>query len=337
MNQTTELSDELSNRDTEQVQKRYEFVQEDTIQTTEGATLTRIRALVDIPAHNVKAGELGGYIESEKNLPHEANSWVFDRAQVFDNARVLDFAAAYDSAAVCGMAVVGGRARVERRAKVCGNTLISGNAVISGCAVVSDTAFVSGHAVVGEDAQVSGDSHVIGNAIVWGAARVRDEAQVSGLATVSGKAEIGGGAILSGHLSVSGDALIQGNVVVKGHCCITGNALIAKYSDLLILNLPSGQGSTLAAYRTKEHEVVVETENAVYPWDEYENCVPPEFSDPKYCYSMHGATVSLIAASFNLAVSRTICVTADYAEELAQRVLEEVRAELRLDEKGAKP
>ncbi|WP_025731562.1 hypothetical protein [Heyndrickxia ginsengihumi] len=37
---------------------------------------------------DVKAGELGGYIESDRNLSHNNNSWVYDNAVVFGNSKV---------------------------------------------------------------------------------------------------------------------------------------------------------------------------------------------------------------------------------------------------------
>ena len=49
--------------------KKYELVKSSKI-VYGGTTLYRIKALIDIP-NIVKAGELGGYIESEKNLSHE--------------------------------------------------------------------------------------------------------------------------------------------------------------------------------------------------------------------------------------------------------------------------
>ena len=51
-----------------------------------GMKLFRIKALVDFG--NVKAGDLGGYIEKEKNLSHNGNAWVSGNARVYDNARV---------------------------------------------------------------------------------------------------------------------------------------------------------------------------------------------------------------------------------------------------------
>ena len=46
----------------------------------------------------VKKGDFGGLIESENNLSHEGNCWVFVRARVSGDARV------YDDAVVGGAA-----------------------------------------------------------------------------------------------------------------------------------------------------------------------------------------------------------------------------------------
>ena len=48
--------------------------------------LYRIRATEDLPLHEVKQGELGGWIEKYENLAVYA--WVADEAKVFGNARV---------------------------------------------------------------------------------------------------------------------------------------------------------------------------------------------------------------------------------------------------------
>lgn len=45
-------------------------------------TLYRIRALRDIPAFDVKAGDLGGYIEKEENLSHDGNARVYGNADI---------------------------------------------------------------------------------------------------------------------------------------------------------------------------------------------------------------------------------------------------------------
>lgn len=64
--------------------KKYELTDE-TIMIG-GQILHRIRALRDFA--DVKAGDIGGYIENENNLSHEGNAWVSDEAYVSDKARV---------------------------------------------------------------------------------------------------------------------------------------------------------------------------------------------------------------------------------------------------------
>ena len=102
--------------------KKYEFVPGDTVKTTYGKTLTRIRALVNLPLHNVKIGDLGGYIESEKNLSHEGDSWVSGKAHVYNDAQVLVDAIVFGNARVLGTAGVYGKTRIHGDEHVLGKT-----------------------------------------------------------------------------------------------------------------------------------------------------------------------------------------------------------------------
>ena len=98
--------------------KKYEL----TGETKEigGKILHRIRALVDIPVHNVKAGDLGGWIEAERNLSQKGAAWVADEARVMDSARVTGKALVMGSAWVTGSARVMGEALVTDSARVTG-------------------------------------------------------------------------------------------------------------------------------------------------------------------------------------------------------------------------
>ena len=64
---------------------KYELTEE-TVVTPNGVTLHRIRALIDFA--DVKAGELGGFVEKLKNLDARVseNAWVSGNAWVFGNA-----------------------------------------------------------------------------------------------------------------------------------------------------------------------------------------------------------------------------------------------------------
>jgi UDP-3-O-[3-hydroxymyristoyl] glucosamine N-acyltransferase len=147
-----------------------------------GRKLYQIKALKDFG--NVKAGNLGGYIEKEENLSHDGNAWVYDSALVYDNAKVFDNAEVYsnawvhDSAKVYDNAQISGNARIFGNAKVCGYARILNNALIYDDTRVFDDAWVYGNA------QVYCDTHVYGNAKVFDNAEVFDNARVFGDAHV---------------------------------------------------------------------------------------------------------------------------------------------------------
>ena len=102
---------------------KYEFTGETKV--VSGVTLRRIRALVAIAAIGVNAGDLGGWIESEKNLSQVfGNAWVSGNARVFGNARVSGDAQVYGDARVSGNALVYGDARVYGDAQVSGNAWV---------------------------------------------------------------------------------------------------------------------------------------------------------------------------------------------------------------------
>ncbi len=53
-----------------------------------GITLSRIKALRGF--RNVKAGDLGGWVESELNLSHEGNCWIYNDAIVCNISRIFN-------------------------------------------------------------------------------------------------------------------------------------------------------------------------------------------------------------------------------------------------------
>ncbi len=107
-------------------QKKYELLKDDFIDWPP-SRLYRIRALRNFRDGAVKAGDLGGYIQSEKNLSHEGDAWVRDDAIARDEARVSEGALLFGSAHLCdraqlaGNAIVGGHVLVSGEARTTGN------------------------------------------------------------------------------------------------------------------------------------------------------------------------------------------------------------------------
>ena len=85
------------------MEKKYELTNETIIYFDH--ILYRIKAVRNFS--NVKAGDLGGFVEKEDNLSHKGDCWVYNNARVCDNAKV------------------------SKNARVCDDAIISGNAIIS--------------------------------------------------------------------------------------------------------------------------------------------------------------------------------------------------------------
>ena len=159
-----------------------------------GRTLYRIQALKAFL--DVEIGDLGGFVESEDNLSHDGDCWIYNNAKVYDTARVQhdvqihhdaeiygeanifhnaiisDFAKVYDHADVSGFANVGGDAQIYGNAWVCGGTFIRGNTKVLGSALVDGSSFVDDYCILEDgtfsDVNFAGHVHVNSNGDFFG-------------------------------------------------------------------------------------------------------------------------------------------------------------------------
>lgn len=117
--------------------KKYELT--DQIKTIgNGHMLRRIRALINIPRYSIKAGDLGGWVESEKNLSQDGYCWISGDARVAGNALVCEYAYVTGNVLVDGDAWVSDNARIKGNVRVGGNTRVSGYARVMGRAHVQN-------------------------------------------------------------------------------------------------------------------------------------------------------------------------------------------------------
>lgn len=139
-------------------EKKYELTEETVTTPNRFArrTLYRIRALRDIPRYGIKAGDLGGYVETEKNLSQTGNAWVGGDAWVCGDAQVLDDAQVSGNARVYGNAKVFGKAEVYSRARVFGDACVSGHAQVCNYACVLGDAWIEG-----ADTWVDGNAEIV--------------------------------------------------------------------------------------------------------------------------------------------------------------------------------
>lgn len=209
--------------------------------------LYRIRALKDFG--DVKAGDLGGYIESERNLSQKGDCWVYDKAKVTDEAKIYgnakikgyvvisDNAEVFDNAKVYDEAQVFGKAEVYGKAEVFGKAQVFGNTGIYNEAKVYDNALVFGKTEVYDNAQIYGYAQVYGNAKVYEQAQVYGESEVYDNAIIYNKAQVGDNAKVFGKAQVYGNAKVFEYTEISDDTKIIDNTIIENSKEIKVENV----------------------------------------------------------------------------------------------------
>lgn len=215
--------------------KKYEFTEDTKVYN--GRTLHRIKTLIDLPY--AKAGELGGWIESERNLSHDGNCFVYDEAIACDTSRVNDCARLQDNAIIQDSAIIMGHAVISDNAIICDTSWVGdfakvlGNAIVSDKSCVYDFAKVLDNAQIREIASISDFAVVRGNAIVRGTALVFENAIIRGESCVFENAIVGGDAFVMDSAMVGGNVSVRGRVDVKGDTFLSEDAVVTNPSDFV--------------------------------------------------------------------------------------------------------
>lgn len=235
----------------------------------QGNKLYRIKALKDFG--DVKKGDIGGYIESGKNLDQKGHCWVYGNAQVTQNANVSGNAKILDNAKVSDDSIVNGNAIVAKNAIIWGKSEISGRAEILGHSqlvgckvdgkakvnvlgllyecVISGNANIHGKpslhsTTITGNAEVYGECKIIGSTIS-GNAKVYDRCEIEkSEITDNAKAyqmcAIRKGVKLSGNAEVSGTSILVSDIEVTGKALINGTPWIDGSNGKIVI-----KGSTV--------------------------------------------------------------------------------------------
>lgn len=193
------------------MEKKYSMTQE-TIKFN-GINVYRIIALKDFG--DIKKGDLGGYIQSETNLSHHGNCWVYDNAKVLKDAKVTDNAKISDCAIITDSAEIRDNARMDK------NSFAGNHALITGNSYVTDNAKIFGEAMLKGTATAEDECIILDMAIVSDGAVIRNTVTVRGKSKVYGGAVVYGNAIIRGYARIHEDAVIFNNAVLGTFADIT--------------------------------------------------------------------------------------------------------------------
>lgn len=147
-------------------EKKYEIT---SIAHPQYPWLHRIRALRDV-REDVRAGDLGGFVQSEKNLSQEGSCWIYGNAIACENARVTENSTLRWNCKVFGSALISGNTQLDRNAWVLDNAIVAAGTVTNMVTIQGDARILpgSGHSspILKNDAVIYGT--VVGNVQISG-------------------------------------------------------------------------------------------------------------------------------------------------------------------------
>ena len=259
--------------------KKYEILKNGKCFNIGNHTLYRIKALRSFGS--VKKGDIGGFVESERNLSHDGNCWIFREAKVYGDAQVFGDALVSDNAMVFNNAEVCGKAHVFGDALVSDNAMVTINATVCGNAHVYDDAWVS------DNACVTSNARVFGNATINGDAVITDEASVCGYSTITDNAMVCGNTEIRDTAYIGDDAIVV-NAVIEGNASIIGEAEIGKTSDYILLSpiirnetLLHHSSLSLTFYKSKHGISISGDTRSCYTYGEFIKLLHEKIHDKK--------------------------------------------------------
>ena len=224
----------------------------------------QLQALRDIPEHNVKAGDLGGWVSSKKVLSHEGSCWIGPKAEALGYIFIYDDAYVGDTASLR----TGGNGhsiRMHGKSRVTGNAIIEMAEYDNGFSTIAplyilDEAHIYGNAILQNSRDVSGKAKVYGSARLRGVKEVTDNSEIFGNSfldkdvIVLGDSKVHGKARI-GEKSTIRNSDISGGVIIPKYDTI-GERIITEQNQLVLasvasLSLPVGEKKAITSRKSR--------------------------------------------------------------------------------------
>lgn len=169
----------------------------------------QIQALRDFG--NVKAGTLGGYIQSEANLSHDGLCWIADNAVALERSEIKD------DAQVWGQAIITDHAGILGNASVHGQAEVWGYVMLKDWANVTDQVLLYDHVLIQDTTSVYGLVKIMGNV------RISFHAVIEGT---------GQGIFIADYVNIHGCSRIEGEGRLDGTQDIDQSMVLSSWGNL---------------------------------------------------------------------------------------------------------
>jgi len=135
---------------------------------------------------DVKEGDIGGYVETEDNLSHTGNCWIYDDAIMRHESRMTGNAKLHNTA------VMYNNSSITDDAEMFGDASLYNHATLHGSAVMCNDSAMYNNTEMFDHAQLYGSASLFGNAMICDNAIMRDSASLHDNSRAFGNAELCG-------------------------------------------------------------------------------------------------------------------------------------------------
>ena len=278
--------------------RKYELTTEKT--KHEGRTLYRIRALRDFS--DVKAGDLGGFVEFKINLSHEGDCWIYDDSKVIGFSKIVGYSKVKGESIVDGSIIYNSKVDnsiVMNNSEV-ENSIVKTYSIVKSSTVMNysivdnstvENSTVKSHSIVKNYSEVRRST--IDNSIVKNYSSIIDYSIVK-----DSKAESS---------TVMGESKVDYSTIkdstVGANKCRFDNAKIEPDADYIAIVNIGSRNDTLTAYRCANGEIGVATGCFTGNIDEFVAAVKDTHEDNRYA-KQYLAAINLIKLALNPGVKQ---------------------------------
>lgn len=227
-----------------QQSKKYKLIATDWIERVDSNNkkhiLHRIQAIKNFS--DVKAGDYGGYIESESNLNQYDKSWVYsDAVRISKNAKIW------------GKARVFGNVKIYNSAEVCDYSVVCDDVSLYDDCKIHGKSKVYGYCTIGGITTIGGHAEINGNQVAMlGENKISDNVQITG------QINIFGNVTLLGNTTIIGNSItLKGDILIREATNIGDNAFISSNDDFISVTNLGESHHIMTSYLTNQSVVRV--------------------------------------------------------------------------------
>ena len=195
--------------------KKYEILidKEHTVKYN-GRILHRIRALKDFDG--VKKGDIGGFVQSEHNLSHDGNCWIYDDAKCMDSAKCMDDSIMFDNS------IMYNNSKMYDYSRMCDYSKMFDNSIMYNNSIMFDNSRMYDNSIMYDNSRMLDNSKMYDNSKMCGNSKMYDNSQMYNNSKMFGNSKMFDNTKMYDNSSLHGNAKISDNTILKNNDKIYG-------------------------------------------------------------------------------------------------------------------